>query len=191
LFLPVENWNAITLEEYRNPYIWAPEPVAQMYWNTIYRKILASNVVIDQIDDVTHTSEQARQQLLGIAKFFRAYCFFDLAQVFSVAYQSQDANSKLGIVLRLSSDVNIISKRSTLEQTYQQIIADYKEAVRLIGDNPTPLYPTRPTKAAAYGGLARTFLAMREYDLAGIYADSCLQLNNQLMDYSAIPGERP
>lgn len=48
-----------------------------------------------------------------------------------------------------------------------------------------PEHPMRPSKAGAYGLLARTYLSMRQYDSAYKYADLSLQLKNTLLDYNS------
>ncbi|MEO6733991.1 MAG: RagB/SusD family nutrient uptake outer membrane protein [Ferruginibacter sp.] len=42
----------------------------------------------------------------------------------------------------------------------------------------------RPSKIAAYGLLSRTWLSMQRYDSAFKYANLCLQLKNDLLDYN-------
>jgi len=49
-----------------------------------------------------------------------------------------------------------------------------------------PLTPERASKPAAFAMLARVYLNMREYTKAGLYADSCLQLYNTLLDYNKL-----
>jgi len=87
----------------------------------------------------------------------------------------------LGIPLRLSPDLDYKSSRSNLAATYTQIVVDYKHAIRYL-----PVVETlkgRPAKAAAYAGLARVYLDMQDYDNAYAYADSCLNLKSDLLNY--------
>jgi starch-binding outer membrane protein, SusD/RagB family len=109
--------------------------------------------------------------------------FQRLADVYSFPYSTQNAQQP-GIVLRLTAAVETPSVRSTVQQTYDQIINDLKEAAELLPLNVT--YPTRPCKTAAYAALARTYLAMRDYVNAEKYADLALQQNNQLLDYNTV-----
>jgi hypothetical protein len=69
-----------------------------------------------------------------------------------------------------------------VEQTYTQILSDLKQAVPRLNVNQPNLL--RPTKAAAYGLLARTYLSMREYSNAGKYADSALRIKSDLIDFN-------
>jgi tetratricopeptide (TPR) repeat protein len=86
--------------------------------------------------------------------------------------------------LRLSSDINIPSTRSTVQQTYDQVIADLKKAADLLPENSG--YATRPNKISAYGALARVYLSMGAYVNAGKYADLYLTKQSTLMDYNTI-----
>src|SRR6185312_8637460 len=116
------------------------------------------------------------------ALFFRAYYFGQLAWVYAKAYDKSTAGKDLGIALRLTSDFNVTSTRATVEETYQKIVADAQESVMYLPE--LPEHPYRPSKAAAYGLLARTYLSMRQYDSAFRYADLCLGLQNSLLNYN-------
>ncbi|RQP17766.1 MAG: RagB/SusD family nutrient uptake outer membrane protein [Parapedobacter sp.] len=185
IFLPYSNWASIASIENRSVYIWEKHPVYANYWTNGYERILNSNTVVDFLDDVIQDRDVDRNWLLGTALFFRGYAFYDLAQVFSPAFNSETADSDTGIVLRLNSDVNVPSKRASVRQTYDQVIRDLQSSAALLPEM-RQQYPTQPTKAAAYGALARCFLAMQQYVEAGKYADSCLRLHNELLDFNEI-----
>ncbi|SFC03686.1 SusD family protein [Parapedobacter composti] len=185
LFIPGPAWNSITSEENRSTYVWGKIPVENVYWNWPYMKIAVANTVLDLIEDVHFDNTSQISEITGMAKFFRGYVFYELTQVFCAFYDDSSADDKLGIVLRLSSDINIPSVRSTLRETYDQIIADLSESARLLPAT-KPRYPTRPYKASAYAALARCFLSIGAYDRALAYADSCLALQNELMDFNEI-----
>src|SRR5690606_9873922 len=118
--------------------------------------------------------------------FFRAFYFSQAAWLYSKVYEESTADSEPGIVLRKSSDFNEKSVRSTIRQTYDQILNDAKNASILLPDYPQ--HVMRPSKGAAYGLLARVYLSMGKYDSAYKYADLCLQLNSELMDYNGDVG---
>lgn len=172
-------------------YIWAPGMFQGMNdWQSEYTVVYNANVVLENLPKIQRNSsnESAWDYCKGSAFFFRAKSFYEIAQIWSKAYDSSTANADLGIPLRLTSDFNVPSKRASLEETYQQIISDLKNASELIPKG-IQVTPYRPSKAAAYGLLARTYLSMREYKNAELYADSCLQLRNALLDFNTVtPG---
>ncbi|TCC98344.1 RagB/SusD family nutrient uptake outer membrane protein [Pedobacter hiemivivus] len=184
-------WQSLFNVQEKSAYIWAP--TAGFYngeqsldWSSAYQRVLNTNVILEGIEKVRPgmTEQQDWNNVKGGALFFRAFDFFNLAQEYCVVYNSSTANADLGLPLRLEYDVNIKVKRSNLQQTYDRIIADLKEAANLLGIRPQ--YKTRPSKEAAYALLARTYLAMENYEQAGVYADLALQIQSDLMDYTKL-----
>jgi len=183
------NFNAIQSLTTRNAYIWGDDVLNDgdyNQWALAYRAVLQANIVLDGLEDIDRTSQNAPQwdRLKGTALFFRAQRFFDLSQNFAMPYDSGSSVDLLGIPLRLSSDLNERSVRSTLEETYQRVLLDMKMAVDLLPVSAS--FNTDPNKAAAYAMLARVYLSMREYAEAGRFADLSLQLENKLMDYNEL-----
>jgi len=89
----------------------------------------------------------------------------------------------LGIALRLSSDVNLKYKRANVQDTYNQILSDLRQADSLLPEAVPAANLNRPSRPAALAMLARVCLSMQAYPQAGAYANSSLQLYNTLMDY--------
>lgn len=184
------DWEAIPDELERNSYVWASTPVALGYWVVPYNRILTANTVLELSGEVEYNTEELKNETEGTAYFTRGLSFYDLSQVFSPPYDNRIADERLGIPIRLSSDVNAPSAKSSLAELYGQIISDLQKASHLL--HPVKRqYPTQPSKAAAYAALSRVYLAKRDYDLAGFYADSCLQLYSQLMDYNELEEIKP
>ncbi|HEX7755893.1 MAG TPA: RagB/SusD family nutrient uptake outer membrane protein [Niabella sp.] len=184
-YLTTKDWSSLSTEAERNMYIWGDEVISEAYpnwWSLIYGCIYNTNVVLDYINAVNTSTETERNTVKGMALFFRADAFYKIASVWANAYDEQTADKDAGIPLRLSSDFNIPSTRSTVRQTYQQIIGDLKTAIPLLPINPG--HVMRPSKAAAYGLLGRVLLSMRQYNEAGLYADSSLQINSSLMNFN-------
>lgn len=189
-FLPYENWLSLMQEENRDAYLWRKNPVYDSYWSLMYRKIYDANTVLDYADKVQYKSEEQKKQIYGNALFIRGMAFHKLAEVFSVPYDKATAKDRLGVVLKLSSDINEKVERSSLEQTYQQIKIDLEKAIQYL-PSAMPEYPTRASKAAAYGVLARYYLSMRLYEEAAAYADSCLAIKSDLLDYNSVAKNNP
>jgi hypothetical protein len=172
---------------FKNNYRWAKEAiVSNNDWTNMYKIVSAANVSLETLEKISLKSENTVEynKVKGSALFYRAYAFHLIAQYFAEPFSKTSAAQQLGIPLRLNSDINVESTRSTLEQTYQQITGDLKQASQLLPVSNPPL--SRPSKVAAFAALARIYLIMDEYGLAGQYADSCLSLQNTLMNYSSL-----
>jgi hypothetical protein len=183
-YLTNDDWAAIYQEDQRNYYIWQPDDNINQDWQTPYNNIYTCNIVLENLNPVSisPTEEISAAAIKGTALFFRATNFFNLAQLFAKGFDSATAAADPGIPLRLTTDLKERSTRASVLATYNQIIVDFKMAITLLPD--VSAVKSRPVKAAAYGALARTYLAMQEYTHAGLYADSCLQKYNTLIDYN-------
>jgi hypothetical protein len=122
----------------------------------------------------------------GAALFLRAYALYNLAQIFIPPYDSSTANTDLGLPLRLKPDVTETSVRSSVQQTYDQLLEDLKESIKLLPALMDSERPNRPSKPAAFAMLARAYLSMRAYKLAGDFADSALGIKSSLINYNDI-----
>lgn len=182
-------FNSLPYDRDRKAYLWQHgmfdgQPVNSTDWAAEYNVVYNANVVLDALKSIKRTQDNASAwgNCKGSALVFRAKSFYEIAQVWTKAYDSSTAKTDLGIPLRLTSDFNIPSVRASLQDTYNQIIEDLKDAIPLLPNLPTN--PMRPSKAAAYGLLARTYLTMGDYLQAELYADSCLKIDNNLIDYN-------
>src|SRR5674476_250090 len=155
-------------------------------WANLYIQVYNANLCLENIQKIERSAVNSNEwdNVKGAALFFRAYSYLTLSWTFSKAYDKNSSEKDYGIVLRNSSDFNIPSRRSTVEESYRQIIQDLKEAVYYLPA--LSEVPLRPSKAAAYATLARTYLSMRIYDSAYRYADSALQIQPRLLDYNTV-----
>lgn len=191
-YLNYSFWNTLNTREH-NAYIWASDIFQGVGnvgdWNLPYQQVFYANVVLDGLKDVAVTDNNTLSwnAIKGSALFIRAYAFYNVAQVFAPVYDVSTAdNANSGIPLRLTPNIDEPSHRSTVNQTYTQILSDLLEAKDLLPDTVPMLNRNRPSKPAALALLARVYLSMRLYDKAGGYADSCLSLYNKLIDYNTV-----
>lgn len=190
-YIPVDYWHTLQPKE-KNGYTWA----ADIYegqekiedWNVPYNQVFYANVVLDGLEKLPMTAENEREwrTIKGTALFVRSYAFNNIAQLFAPVYDASTASTDLGIPLRLHSEIETKSVRSTVKQTYDQIVTDLYSACRLLPDSLEFLNRNRPSKPTAFAMLSRVFLTMRDYGQAGAYADSCLRYYNKLIDYDTV-----
>ncbi|WP_367866953.1 RagB/SusD family nutrient uptake outer membrane protein [Pedobacter sp. WC2423] len=158
---------------------------ANSSWIAPYTVVYNANLVIKVLqDDPGNLNQITINTLRGSALFFRAHAFFQVAQLYAKPYDQNSTNSDPGIPVRTEPDLEVESERGTVKQTYDRIIQDFKEAITLLPL--TSSIKSRPNRVAAFAALARTFLAMEDYNNAGIYADSCLKYHKTLLDYNSI-----
>lgn len=167
----------------QNNYIWNSEATDIASWQYAYQSVYYSNIILSRINDVVEGSLNDINDVKGQALFFRGFVFWHIAQLYCKPYSSENLN-ELGIPLRKSPDITVKTARSTVAQTYDQIIEDLKAAVELLPEKSIGI--TRPIKATAYGALARTYLSMRDYTNAQKYADSCLGKSSSILDFNTI-----
>lgn len=169
-----------------NAYTWSNErPYPVFYWaDGPYARVFSVNVVLDGLSryDPVETEQATWNNIKGQALFHRADAFYRAAVVWAPPYDPTTAENDMGIPLRLEADLTIASKRSTVKQTYTQIINDLLESAKLL--SPDFKAKTLPYKLSAFALLARIYLEMREYRKAGAYADSCLKVEDSLLDYN-------
>lgn len=152
------------------------------YWNIPYRRIFTANVALETLDKLDQADPQTIQ-LRGEALFHRANAYYWLSQLFIAPYDFSNAAQEPGLPLRLIADPNPLSVRSTVEETYQTIIADLRESAETLSiDNER----WRPIRSAAYALISRVWLSMNVFDSAAHYANKCLQLTNGLLDYNTV-----
>ena len=170
----------------RGNYVWEKEIYNDQEWVYAYQVVLNSNIVLQTLDNIPVNAGNVAEwnRVKGSALLFRAYAFYHVAQSYAAPYFKTTAAQQLGIPLRLDPDINSVSVRSSLEQTYRQIISDLDASVTVLPVQTSIV--SRPNKAAAFGLLARTYLAMGDYPNAKLNADSCLSYKSTLIDYNTL-----
>lgn len=186
-FLPDASFNSFTDMGLRNLYTYQKDHFfngPNSDWGVGYAKVYYCNVALETIANIEKTPENASawNSIKGQALFKRSFAFWYIADIWSTPYDVATESTDLGIPLRLNANFQEQSIRSTVRQTYAQIINDLKTCLLLLPVN--QIHTIRPAKSAAYAMLSRVYLSIRNYEEAKRYADSALMLNNNLMDYN-------
>ena len=190
-YLVYPMWQGLDRRE-SNAYIWAQDIYEGQGlvddWDIPYKQVFYANVVLEGLGGIAVNEVNRAQwrQERGAALFIRAYAFYNVAQLFAPVYDSGTAATDAGIPLRLHSDIKVASVRAPVKATYEQILGDLQEASALLPGEMPSANRNRPSKPAALAMLARVYLSMGAYPLAGLYADSALRLYPTLMDYNTV-----
>ncbi|WP_137758853.1 RagB/SusD family nutrient uptake outer membrane protein [Pontibacter sp. SGAir0037] len=188
-YLTDADWAGLT-EEYRRVYVWEKDLLfargATNNWAYSYRPVYTANTILENIGKVDRSTfnQVEWDNVKGQALFIRGKSFLQVAAMWAMAYDASTAATDLGIPLRLDTNFDSRSTRASLHETYDQVLSDLKASVSLLPE--VQVHPTRPTKAAAYALLARTYLYRRHYSEAAAYADSSLRLHSYLMDFNTL-----
>ena len=146
-------------------------------WTDLYKIIYDANVVIEGVQSSPAVADKLKDQLTGEAKFFRAYCYFFLANLYS------------SVPLLLSSDYaeNSVAKKAERNVILSQVIADLKEAFLLLdeayvsGDNKPTQERARVNKWAVAALLSRVYLYNEDWENAESFASQVIE-NKSLYD---------
>jgi len=188
----LEAFNSVSTKTEKNCFIWNKDIYQGEQkiedWNGPYQAIFYANVVLEAWNNLPAADKIGDQgkYVRAWALFLRSYNYYSLVQTFCNIYDKKESSSSLGIPLKLSADINNFEQRATLQESYDQIIKDLQESIRFFTISRASKNLNRPSKSAAYALQARIYLSMREYQLAGQYADSSLAVYDQLQDYNDI-----
>lgn len=187
--------DALNSQDAKNIYRWSDDVFLEddrNDWLTVYNGVYYCNLVLEKLEALERNGEiedRARfNKVKGEALFMRGRRYLHAAWIWCLAYDAISANSDLGLPLRLRSNFNEQVGRSSLQETYQQIIDDLKLSAQLLPDS--PLHKVKASRPAALAILARTYLSMRDYKNASVYADSALRYNSQLLDFNELDGSK-
>lgn len=158
-------------------------------YSGFYSVIAETNFMIERgmnkLEEKSLTKED-RERLsyyVGMAYFYRAYCYSGLADKFCQSYKNCANRDKEGTGLSLqlvyapTADSSKYPGRSSLTKTYEQILRDLtaaNELMSVIGDNQGNTIPTTDAVSAMF---ARVYLNMGKDDLAAEYAVNLIKTN--------------
>lgn len=194
-YLTTEDWRATPFLTDQNTYIWDKNVFndnESNSWSSTYRSIYSANIILDAIEEnrIINGTIQETNDVKGQALFFRSYSFFCLLQLFSKQYDASSAVNDLGIALRLSSNFNKKTTRSTVQQCYEKIISDLETAATLLNEGSE--IAVRPNKYIVSALLARIYLVMGDYNKALLHANKALtEVPRELLDYNDIDSNTP
>jgi tetratricopeptide (TPR) repeat protein len=169
------------VQDFINHNVKADNATVSGVWAAIYSTINRANNAIDKIPAVNDVAllQSEKNQLIGESYFIRALAYFDLARTWGgvqiVTTPTTTATGKNGI------------SRSTLAQTYAQVLSDLNTAESLL-PLPTAQNPIRANKETVWALKARYYLYQNDWVNAEKYATQVIgdtQYYALLKPYSA------
>ena len=158
---------------YTNALTGAPTNYGVAHWSILYSYIFQCNDAIVGLNASNSLTPVVKKQLLGEAKFIRAFCYFYLVNLYG------------DVPLALTPDpkVNNALSRAPTAQVYAQIIADLRAAQKLLSPNfldgtllKTSQDRVRPSSWSATALLARAYLYNKNW--AGADSAATTVINN-------------
>jgi len=126
---------------------------ANIFWSGLYSRIGRSNYAIEGISTSSKISISAKNQLVGEAKFWRAWNYFYLVNYFG----------EVPLVINTDALANGLLPRAPVSQVYQQIVNDLLDAKGLL----TTTYPSseraRINKNVVSAFLARVYFYQNKW----------------------------
>ena len=144
----------------------------QDVYNGLYNVVARCNFFLDYKTQVeknleTESDKKNFDKRLGEVYFARALAFSELIRTYCEAYNSENADKEnMGISLpdTYKDDVPLV-KRSTLRQSYEQVLSDLKNAERLIPASRTAADSPYFSQGAVFALRARVCMYMGMGDL--------------------------
>lgn len=133
-------------------------------WSDIYNYIYQCNAAIEGMKASTAMSDSIRAQLLGECYFIRAFCYFELTNMYGAVPLTKSSNYQANATLARTDSAAI----------YQQVIADLQKAESLLKPNYPSANMVRANLYVAQALLARVYLYEGKWARAEAEVDSVL-----------------
>jgi len=159
-------------------------------WTEVYRLINVANNIIESVKGVPQTQDDDRLgaiKVRGEAHFLRAAYYFWLVNLYAKPYSPVTAKTDLGIPIKTISKVNdVIYARNTVQEVYDQILADLRQAEGDLAQTAAPKSFYRADSTAVHFLMSRVYLFMQDWEQAARYADKVLAVRSGLVDMNKL-----
>jgi hypothetical protein len=146
----LENYSSGTIprEFYENSINVNNTAIETAFWDEAYKYIFEANAVLEGLDNSVGVSTATKVRLQGEALFIRAFCHFQLVNLFGdVPY-----------LTTTDYQTNIVKPRTSRSLVYQQVVEDLLAAQSKLDTQYVTVERVRPNKWAATALLARVYL---------------------------------
>lgn len=139
-------------------------------WSNLYQLIKNTNNAIAGLEASNTITPSVKDQLIGEAKFMRAYAYLYLVNLYG------------DVPLHLKDDLAVNEEgslpRTGVEQIYSQITTDLLDAEDRLATAYQGAFRARVNKHAASALLARVYLYRGDFEKAEVYATKVLQASD-------------
>lgn len=166
------------------------DPYVASTWSTLYTGIYRANLVIENVPDIESMSADRRQQMVGEAKFLRAYFHFYALKMYGLG--DDRANDGPGVPLITeplpASEADV--PRSSEPDVWAQIETDLEEAASAV--SPTAPDLGRATQGAARALRVKAHIFQEEWSEAQTLAQDIISSGRYSLDpdYSRVFDQR-
>lgn len=155
-----------------------------MLWNACYSAVNTANSALEAITELGDPESLSASK--AEAKLCRAFAIWELANVFCMAYNPENADTYPGLPYPTQTGQDL-SERGSLSELYEKINQDIEDALPYVTDSYTvPKYHFN--SKAAYAFATKFNVNYMKYDKAIEYATKAIGENpsNNLRDYATI-----
>lgn len=150
---------------------------AEDLWLQCYTAIGNLNLILDNIE-TAEGDDSDRQQIKAQALALRSMVYFDLSRTFAYPW-IKEGSSGQGLPLKLNA-TEVVIDRSTLGDTFAQIISDLNAASEIISDDTWVVGSTKYiTKTGINALLSRIYLYQQNWENALVYAKAVLEVKGE------------
>ncbi|PRD56832.1 hypothetical protein C5749_06320 [Sphingobacterium gobiense] len=157
--------DALLLEFYTNGLL-STNGLVNNVWSNLYQLIKNTNNAVAALEASNALTPATKDQLIGEAKFIRAYAYLYLVNLYGDVplYTADDSGVFESAVL----------PRTATDRVYEQILSDLKDAETKLDVAYKGTFRGRVNKHAASALLARVYLYRKDYVNAELYASKVL-----------------
>ncbi len=157
------------------------------FWNFYYTLIAKANIVLRTADPESPEFIDAWYPAIGQAKFYRAFAYFNLVQLYQWTYLKDKNLPAVPIIDEKSGEAEASNApRATVEKVYEFILKDMADAWKYLSYDDYGYYREAINlvdQQVVAGLYARIYLTMGEWEQAAAYAKAaqgdCTPLNEQ------------
>jgi len=164
-------------------------------WRGAYMSLALSNEIIGWVDKNGPFKDQNgplwTDRIVGEALFLRAWVHFTLVRMHGLPFGADNGSKSIILKTTPSKEAFPNPERSTVQQVYDQILADLNKAATLLpssyraGIDPLE-YQDRANRSAAHFLLSRVYFQMKDLPKSKQFADSVLNSNRFLLNQDPI-----